>query len=142
MDHGLTHIALGVADLDASIAFYAEYGGFEVVHRRLDVDTGHQVAWISDLTRPFVVVLMQDGTPGSPLGAHNHLGIAVDSRAEVDRLVARAHTEGRVVLGPHDYGPPVGYWAIVVDPDGHNLEVAHGQEVGLTVAAFDRHRPG
>ena len=27
----------------------------------------------------------------------------------------------------------MGYWAYVVDPDGHNLEVAFGQEVGLTV---------
>jgi hypothetical protein len=27
----------------------------------------------------------------------------------------------------------VGYWGIIVDPDGHNLELAHGQEVGLTV---------
>jgi hypothetical protein len=29
----------------------------------------------------------------------------------------------------------VGYWAVVVDPDGHNLELSHGQEVGLTVGA-------
>jgi hypothetical protein len=27
----------------------------------------------------------------------------------------------------------VGYWGIIGDPDGHNLEVAFGQEVGLTV---------
>jgi len=41
--------------------------------------------------------------------------------------------EGRTVLGPFDSGPPVGYWAYVVDPDGHNLELSYGQEVGLTV---------
>jgi hypothetical protein len=27
----------------------------------------------------------------------------------------------------------VGYWAYVVDPDGHNLEVSFGQDVGLAV---------
>jgi hypothetical protein len=34
---------------------------------------------------------------------------------------------------PEDYGPPVGYWALIRDPDGHTLEVAHGQEVRFTV---------
>ena len=28
-----------------------------------------------------------------------------------------------------------GYYAIIADPDGHNLEVSHGQEVGLAVLA-------
>jgi hypothetical protein len=37
------------------------------------------------------------------------------------------------VSGPYDSGPPVGYWAIIPDPDGHNLELSYGQEVGLTV---------
>jgi hypothetical protein len=27
----------------------------------------------------------------------------------------------------------VGYWAYIVDPDGHNLEISYGQEVGFTV---------
>jgi hypothetical protein len=29
---------------------------------------------------------------------------------------------------------PVGYWALLRDPDGHALELSYGQEVGLTVA--------
>ena len=36
--------------------------------------------------------------------------------------------------GPFDSGPPVGYWAIIPDPDGHNLELSYGQEVGTTVS--------
>ena len=134
MDNGLTHVALGVEDLDRSIAFYRTFADMDVVHERLDQETGHRVAWISDLTRPFVIVLMQNDGPAAPLGGFNHLGIGVESRAEVDRRVAEAQAAGHPVLGPLDYGPPVGYWAIVVDPDGHNLELAHGQEVGLTVA--------
>lgn len=133
-DIGLTHVALAVADLDRSLDFYATYGGFHTVHRRVDPSTGHEVAWITDGTRPFVVVLMAIGMDGPPLGGANHLGVGLPSRAAVDDVVARARTEGRPVLGPFDEGPPVGYWAVVVDPDGHNLEVAHGQEVGLVVA--------
>ncbi len=37
------------------------------------------------------------------------------------------------MFGPIDSGPPVGYWGYIVDPDGHNLELSYGQEVGLTI---------
>jgi hypothetical protein len=36
-------------------------------------------------------------------------------------------------MGPTDSGYPVGYWALLSDPDGHTLELSYGQEVGLTV---------
>jgi catechol 2,3-dioxygenase-like lactoylglutathione lyase family enzyme len=139
-DHGLTHVALTVADADRSIEFYASYAGMSVVHRRLDPDTGRSVVWLSDLTRPFVVVLIEADPLSPPLGGFNHLGVGVDSRAEVDRLIALALDEGREVLGPNDHGYPVGYWALVVDPDGHNLELSYGQEVGLAVATQRRDR--
>jgi 2-dehydropantoate 2-reductase len=46
---------------------------------------------------------------------------------------AEAAADGRVTHGPFDSGPPVGYWAFITDPDGHNLELSHGQEVAFTV---------
>ena len=55
------------------------------------------------------------------------------SREDVDRLAAQAKTEGCLVGGPLDSGPPVGYWAFIKDPDGHTLEISFGQEVGNTV---------
>jgi catechol 2,3-dioxygenase-like lactoylglutathione lyase family enzyme len=133
VDRGLTHVALAVADVDRSIAFYREYAGLDVVHRRTDAVTGHSVAWISDLTRPFVIVLVEADDPKPPLGGFNHLGVGVASRDEVDRLAAKGAEEGRPVMGPIDSGYPVGYWTFIEDPDGHNLELSHGQEVGLVV---------
>ena len=35
-DLGLTHVALPVSNLDASLTFYARYARMEVVHRRTD----------------------------------------------------------------------------------------------------------
>ena len=29
--------------------------------------------------------------------------------------------------GPIDSGYPLGYWAFLTDPDGHQLELSHGQ---------------
>jgi len=128
-------VALPVRDLDASLAFYSSYAGMQVVHRRTDPESGTSVAWISDLTRPFVLVLIEVANVDSSLGGvFCHIGLGVGERADVDRLVAAALAEGRTVMGPIDSGPPVGYWAYIVDPDGHNLEISFGQEVGLTVA--------
>lgn len=134
VDLGLSHIALPVRDLDRSLEFYRRFAGLEVVHRR-EAQAGHAVAWISDLTRPFVVVLLENTAAGSPgrLGGWAHLGVGCLSSAEVDRRLAEAAAEGYDIIGPVNDGPPVGYWGIIVDPDGHNLELAYGQQVGLAV---------
>ena len=133
-DIGLTHVALPARDLEASIAFYRKYARMEVVHRRKDAHTGFGVVWLSDRTRPFVIVLVQVPNVDRPLAPLAHLGVGCPTREEVDRLCAEARREGALRLGPIDAGYPVGYWAFLADPDGHTLELAFGQEVGLTVA--------
>jgi catechol 2,3-dioxygenase-like lactoylglutathione lyase family enzyme len=132
-DIGLTHVALPVTNMNASIAFYAKYAQMEVVHRRKGADDDGEVAWVSDGSRPFVVVLLQTPKVDAPLLSFAHLGVGCATREEIDRLCDEARAEGRLILGPTDSGYPVGYWAFIRDPDGHTLEVAFGQEVGLTV---------
>jgi catechol 2,3-dioxygenase-like lactoylglutathione lyase family enzyme len=133
-DLGVTHVALPVTDLDASLAFYERFASMRVVHKRTDASTGTSVAWISDLSRPFVLVLIETPSVDTRLGGvFCHVGVGVAERSEVDRLCSMANEDGLTVLGPLDAGPPVGYWAYIVDPDGHNLEISYGQEVGLTV---------
>lgn len=133
VDVGLTHIALPVKDVDVSVAFYAKYARMEVVHRRTDSFTGHSVVWISDRTRPFVVVLIDVDNVQPVLLPWAHLGVGCESREEVDRLCEEARKEDCLVDGPTDSDYPVGYWAFLKDPDGHTLELSYGQEVGLTV---------
>jgi catechol 2,3-dioxygenase-like lactoylglutathione lyase family enzyme len=137
-DFGLTHIALPVSNLDVSIAFYAKYAHMQVVHRRTDRMTGSDVVWISDRTRPFAIVLIKESRVENPLLPLAHLGVACASRAEVDRLCALAESEGCLRLGPREAGYPVGYSALLSDPDNHTLEIAFGQEVALTVAHAQR----
>ena len=126
-DLGLTHIALPVRSLVASTAFYETYARMQVVHRR------HSVVWLSDLTRPFAIVLIETTGEVKPLLPIAHLGVAVESEAEVDRLCGLAGQAGCLAREPEQSGPPVGYWALLRDPDGHTLEISHGQEVRLTV---------
>src|SRR5262245_46929084 len=133
VDRGFTHVALLVSNLNASIAFYTTYARMQVVPRRTVPTTGFDVAWMSDHTRPFVIVLSERSQVDHPLVAPAHLGVACESREEVDRLCALARGEGRLLNGPRDAGPPSGYVASIRDPDSHSLEVSFGQEVGLTV---------
>ena len=127
-DVGLTHVALPVTNIEASTAFYFKYAKMKVVHRR------REVVWLSDKTRPFVIVLMESPDVPFPLMPFAHLGVACGSPEEIDELCETARDDGCLIAGPMDYGPPVGYWAFLRDPDGHTIEISFGQEVGLTVA--------
>lgn len=133
VDVGLTHVALCARDVGASARFYSRYAMMEIVHERENPDDGKRVVWLSDGTRPFVLVLLQAEDPAPILKPLAHLGVGCATKAEVDRLVALARDEGVLVDGPTDSGPPVGYWVFLRDPDGHTLELSFGQEVGLTV---------
>jgi len=137
IDRGLTHVAFLVGDLDASERFYEEYARMHVVHSRTDPDTGARVAWVSDGTRPFVLVLIEvrgrARAQAQATASFAHLGVACASREEVDALCAKARAAGVLRQAPSDYGAPVGYLGILSDPDGNSLEVSFGQEVGLAV---------
>lgn len=131
-DLGLTHVAFAVSDIDRSVAFYQRYAAMQVVHRRGDANS--QAVWLSDLTRPFVIVLVRaPGLADTPLGPFGHLGVACATREDVDAYARDAAAEGVLRAGPTDSGPPVGYWAMLADPDGNTLELSFGQEVALAV---------
>lgn len=132
---GWTHVALYSHDIDESIAFYARYARMALVHSR-ETSGGERVVWLSDRTRPFVLVLIESkDAVENPLGPFAHLGIGLPSREAVDERCALARNEKRLRIGPIDSGPPVGYWALIADPDGHMLEVSHGQDLFLAQAA-------
>jgi catechol 2,3-dioxygenase-like lactoylglutathione lyase family enzyme len=132
-DIGLTHIALPVTDVDRSTEFYAQYAGMQVVHRRVDTEIGVAVVWLSDRTRPFVIVLIQTASVQTVLSPLAHLGVGCKSRKVMDALCEQARQAGFLLQEPQDSGYPIGYWAFLRDPDGHTLELSYGQEIGLTI---------
>lgn len=135
-DRGFTHVALPVTDLSVSEAFYERFTPLRVVHRRAQKsDPSREIAWLSDLMRPFVLVLAEEPTVDHPLGPFAHLGFACASVDEVDRLCALGRAEGCLGHEPRDTGGPAGYLGFLLDPDGHSVELTFGQEIGLAVAA-------
>ncbi|MFS9772280.1 VOC family protein [Enterobacter chuandaensis] len=134
IDVGFTHVAFMVRDLEKSLAFYRRYAGMDVIHsREADLPAARKVAWLTDHTRPFALVLVQaDSVTDTPLGNFGHLGIACATREEIDRKTAMAAEEGVLRKAPEDLGDPVGYYVFFADPDGNTLELSYGQRVGLT----------
>jgi catechol 2,3-dioxygenase-like lactoylglutathione lyase family enzyme len=86
IDIGLTHIALPVTNTEQSIQFYSTYAQMQVVHRRIDTETGVEVVWLSDRTRPFVIVLIQTSSVQSVLSPLAHLEVGCQSREYIDAL--------------------------------------------------------
>ena len=142
----LTHLALPVRDLDATKAFYAKYTSLVNIHEREDPETGLRTVWLAnerDVTPDgarFVIVLICGSLPTKITGdieehygfltSISHLGISVDSRAEVDRIAALAKEEGCLLLGPMYRNEVVGYICVVTDPDGNNVEFSVEQVLG------------
>lgn len=127
----LTHVALFVADVDATAAFYRDYAGLRIVHDR--IDDGVHVAWLSEsATDPaFVIVAIgmpPQSEPGFPT-RFGHFGYDLHSREAVDDIAARGRAAGTLVHGPVDAGPIVGYYCMLRDPDGNMVEFSHGQSI-------------
>ena len=142
----LTHIALPVKDLDATLAFYERYTTLVNIHERLDPTTGLRSVWlanqrdVTDAAARFVIVLICGKLPTAVTGdikeeygflrSISHLGISLDSRDDVDRVAAMAKEEGCLLLGPMYRNEVVGYICIVTDPDGNNVEFSVEQVLG------------
>lgn len=126
----LTHVALFVADIERTVAFYRQFAGLHLVHDR--IDDGVRVVWLSEQEeRPrFVIVAIQaaPGISGEPPHMA-HLGYDLPSRAAVDELAARARAAGVLQQGPVDAGAIVGYFCMLRDPDGNLVEFSHGQSI-------------
>jgi catechol 2,3-dioxygenase-like lactoylglutathione lyase family enzyme len=142
----LTHIALPVRSLADHLAFYGRYTTMEVIHERVDEETGLRTAWIAnreDRTEEaarFVIVLIEGKLPTAITGdikeeygflrSIAHLGISLDTRDDVDRVAELAREDGALVLGPMYRNPVVGYICLVRDPDGNNIEFSVEQVLG------------
>jgi catechol 2,3-dioxygenase-like lactoylglutathione lyase family enzyme len=125
----LTHLALGVRSLDRTIAFYRRHARLHVVHDR--GEGRDRVVWLADRETDvdFVLVLFETTEAPSGTSTLKHLGFAVGSRQEVDDAAALGRADGVLAVDPTDAGPIVGYFCILRDPDGNQVEFSYGQPI-------------
>lgn len=144
----LTHIALPVRNLAKQLAFWDRYTTMKIVSQREDPETKLRTVWLAnerDINPEggarFVVVLIEGSLPRDVVGDEikeeytfltsiSHLGISLESRADVDRVAAMAKEEGTLVLGPMYRNEVVGYICLLRDPDGNNVEFSVEQDLG------------
>ena len=124
----VTHLALHVSNVLKSVEFYKLFCQLEVVHQR---DGRHgPTVWLAENKKDycFVIVLIAGGKAKDiPLGDFSHLGLAVGTKSEVDRISNLAR-EKACLIWPAIQAPfPVGYYCGVCDPDGYRVEFSFDQ---------------
>ena len=128
----LAHTMIRIKSIEESLDFYCNFCGLEVVHER--GTDGGGVVWLGhpDTSDQFIFVLIQSDVRRPPQNErdYSHLGFALESRAGVDAIAARAAEAGCLVWAPRDEAYPVGYYCGLKDPDGHFVEFSFGQPLG------------
>lgn len=143
-----THIALPVADVEASIAFYTELTPLVVVARNSDgAGDGVWLANPDEPSAPFVLVLTQfredgrrryqleEGQPIPILQPFAHIGIELPSQADVDAVAELARERGILHWEPQQKAAHIGYICSAKDPDGNVVEFSYAQKVHETIEA-------
>ena len=113
---GLRHLALRVADPQASKRFYGRFFGMTVVWEP-DPDNVYLSSGWDNLA-------LHRAPPSGP-GALDHLGFVVDSKEEIDRLAEDFGREGvTIAAAPRDHrdGSRSFY---CLDPDGLKIQVIY-----------------
>ena len=134
-----THIALPVADIDKTIAWYERFTPLELLERREDAD-GYG-AWLGhrdQIDKPFILVLVsffrdQDKGPQPIMAPFAHIGIEMPSKEQVDAVAAEGEAEGCLAWAPQWMPDPIGYICALTDPDGNMIEFSYDQGVYATV---------
>lgn len=114
--HGLSHIALSVADPDRSLNFYRAVFGVREYFR--DDSTIQALG-----PGPHDVIAFEKrpanaGTPGGII----HFGFRLTRPEDIDPAVAAVKAAGGTVTSQGTFGPGLPY-AFVRDPDGYEVEI-------------------
>jgi catechol 2,3-dioxygenase-like lactoylglutathione lyase family enzyme len=133
MSPALTHLALHVKDIEASVAFYRTYCEMVITHDRRDHNTGQRVVWLSEPGREKeMIFVLISGGPTRPRVERDfgHLGFALTSREAVDAIAERGRSAGNLAWPARQEPDPVGYYCGLCDPDGQVVEFSYGQPLG------------
>jgi catechol 2,3-dioxygenase-like lactoylglutathione lyase family enzyme len=114
--YGLTHIALGVRDVDRSALFYKQVFGSVEVYRQEGF-----VQLQTPGTRD-VLVLEEDTKRAGRGGGIAHFGFRLIDPADIDRARTTVEAAGGTIREHGEFVPGEPY-LFALDPDGYELEI-------------------
>ncbi len=121
----IDHLSLGVADFDRSLPFYGAM--LAPLGFRLMSNTGAEAGFGNEAAgRPFFLYPVDVAANGRVAAPGTHVAFACADRAAVDAAFAAAIAAGGAEARPPAARPELSaayYGAIVLDPDGHRLEL-------------------
>jgi catechol 2,3-dioxygenase-like lactoylglutathione lyase family enzyme len=125
------HIGLGVADLDASVAFYRDQLGFKVIRYQEFGDIASTAfIWTGDGEPIIELMQAKKNREGIPEVGLTHIGVFID---DVDRIYERTSQAGANWDGePAPLGPGAPYAGFMRDPDGTRIEIMENPKGGCT----------
>ncbi len=114
--HGLTHVALAVADLARSSHFYEQLLGAKVVYR------DDSVVQLQTPGSRDVIVLELKPEQAGKAGGVVHFGFRLQRAADIDAAVAAVQAAGGHVKSRGEFVPGEPY-VFAEDPDGYEVEL-------------------
>jgi catechol 2,3-dioxygenase-like lactoylglutathione lyase family enzyme len=114
--HGLSHIALRVADPERSLAFYRSVFGVREYFR--DAST----IQVLGPGRYDVLAFERGGPAAAPAGGIRHFGFRLIRPEDIDAAVAAVAAAGGTVSSRGEFASGLPY-ALVRDPDGYEIEI-------------------
>jgi catechol 2,3-dioxygenase-like lactoylglutathione lyase family enzyme len=114
--HGLSHVALLVADPERSLAFYRSvFGVREYFRDDLTIQA------LGPGRYDVIAFERRNGSVGTP-GGILHFGFRLIRPEDIDAAVAAVAAAGGTITSRGEFGPGLPY-AFVRDPDGYEIEI-------------------
>ncbi len=113
--HGLSHIALAVADPERSLQFYRSVFGVREYYR------DESTIQVQGPGSHDVIAFERRGNAGAA-GGIIHFGFRLIRAEDIDAAVAAVEAAGGTVTSRGEFGPGLPY-AFVRDPDGYEIEI-------------------
>jgi catechol 2,3-dioxygenase-like lactoylglutathione lyase family enzyme len=114
--HGLTHVALAVADVERAAAFYQSALGMRVVYR------DPSFAQLQTPARRDVLVLERDAKRAGRAGNVAHFGFRLVRAADIGAAAAAVRRAGGRIKDQGEFVPGEPY-LFALDPDGNEVEI-------------------